>query len=138
MIDIKQTVIYQNDLELIPEDVRNNASATEYTKIALNNLIEYKFVRDPQTKEWIKYPQSKIDELNKERQTIKPPETYEERMARLEKARLRREAKQKAEEDYDDFLDFDDFDNEEEIAKAEALLRLLKDEEALDSLDKED
>ena len=127
-----------NDLELIPEELRYEYGIKEYTKIALNNLIEYKFVRDPQTKEWIKYPQSKIDELNKERQTIKPPETYEERMARLEKARLRREAKQKAEEDYDDFLDFDDFDNEEEIAKAEALLRLLRDEEALDSIKEED
>ena len=127
-----------NNLELIPEDVRNNASATEYTKIALNNLIEYKFVKDPQTKEWIKYPQSKIDELNKERQTIKPPETYEERMARLEKARLRREARKQAEEDFDDFLDFDDFDNEKEIARAEALLQLLKDEEALDSIEEED
>ena len=51
---------------------------------------------------------------------------------------MRREAKQKAEEDYDDFLDFDDFDNEEEIARAEALLQMLKDEEALDSIDKED
>lgn len=133
MIDIKQ-----NDLELIPEDVRNNPSATEYIKIAQNNLIEYKFVKDPQTKEWIKYPQSKIDELNKDRQTIKPPETYEERMARLEKARLRREARKQAEEDYDDCLDFDDFDNEKEIAKAEALLQLLKSEETLDSIDKED
>lgn len=133
MIDVKQ-----NDLELIPEEVRNDNTVTMYTRIASNNLIEYKFVRDPQSNEWIRYPQSKIDELNKERQTIKPPETYEERMARLEKARLRREAKQKAEEDYDDFLDFNDFDNEEEIARAEALLQLLKDEEALDSLNKED
>ena len=133
MIDIKQ-----NDLELIPEDVRNDNMVTMYTRIASNNLIEYKFVRDPQTKEWIKYPQSKIDELNKNRQIIKPLETYEERMARLEKARLRREARKQAEEDYDDFLDFDDFDNEEEIARAEALLQVLKDEEAVDSLKEED
>lgn len=127
-----------NNLELIPEEVRNDSTATMYTRIASNNLIEYKFVRDPQTKEWIRYPQSEIDELNKTRQIIKPLETYEERMARLEKARLRREARKQAEEDYDDFLDFDDFDSEEEIARAEALLQLLRDEEALDSIEEED
>lgn len=123
---------------MIPEEVRNNPSATEYTKIAQNNLILFKFVKDPQTKEWIKYPQSKIDELNKDRTIIKPIETYEERMARLEKARLRREAKKKAEQDYDDMLDFDDFDNNAEIAKAEELLKLLKQQEEIDSLYEED
>lgn len=127
-----------NDLELIPEEVRNNASAKEYTKIAQSNLIQYKFVKDPQTKEWTRCPQSEIDKLNKNRQIIKPLETYEERMARLEKARLRREARKQAEQDFEDELDFDDFDNEAEIAKAEALLKLLRDEEALDNIEEED
>ena len=127
-----------NDLELIPEEVRNNASAKEYTKIAQSNLIQYKFVKDPRTKEWTKCPQSEIDKLNKDRQIIKPLETYEERMARLEKARLSREARKQAEQDFEDELDFDDFDNEAEIARAEALLKLLRDEEALDNIEEED
>ena len=121
-----------NDLTLIPEDVRNDPTKTAYTKFAMNNLIEYKFVRDPQTKEWIKFPQSEIDKLNKDRPTIKPLETAEERKERLEKARLRREAKKQAEEDYDDLLAYDDFDNEKEIRKAEELLKLLKAQEAID------
>lgn len=118
-----------NELELIPEDVRNDNTVTMYTRIASNNLIDFRFIRDPQTKEWIKFPQSKIDELNKDRQILKPIENYEERKARLEKARLRREAKKQAEQDYDDLLEDETFNNEAEIAKAEELLRLLKAQE---------
>ena len=121
-----------NEINLIPEDVRYDYTKTTYTKFAMNNLILYKFVRDPQTREWIKFPQSEIDKLNKDRPTIKPLETAEERRERLEKARLRREAKQKAEEDYEDMLEYDDFDNEKEIRKAQELLRLLKAQEAID------
>ena len=118
-----------NEINLIPEDVLNDASVTMYTRVAQNNLIEYKFVKDPQTKEWIKFPQSEIDKLNAERKTIKPVETEDERRIRLEKARLRREARKQAEEDFEDDLEYDDFDNEEEIARAEELLRALKSQE---------
>ena len=126
-----------NDLELIPIDVRNNKSIVSYTKFAINNLMLYSFERDESTKEWTRVPQSVVDESNKNRQLIKPLETAEERKERLEKSRLRREAKKKAEEDFEDFLDFEDFDNEIEIEKAEELLRLLRAQE-LECLYKEE
>ena len=122
----------KNDLELIPEEVRNDNTVTMYTRIAQSNLILFRFVRDPQTKEWIKFPQSKIDELNKDRQLIKPLETRDERLARLEKARLRREAKKQAEQDFEDELEDDDFDNEAEIARAQELLSLLRAQEEVE------
>lgn len=126
------------DLELIPDDVRYDKTVTQYTRLNTSNMIEFRFVKEQNTLDWQRVPQSVIKELNAERKSTRPLETDEERRERLEKSRLRREAKEQEESDYEDLLEFEDFDNDIEIAKAEELLRLLKAQEENDIRDWED
>lgn len=126
------------DLELIPDDVRYDKTVTQYTRLDRSNMIEFRFIKESNTLDWQRVPQSVIKELNAERKSTRPLETDEERRERLEKSRLRREAKEQEESDYEDLLDFEDFDNDIEIAKAEELLKLLKAQEENDIRDWEE